>query len=172
MEQKVVWQQGSANAENLNNLATIREWWASLNGKEISWQQRIIPLSGEITELNWEPQRFDEVIMVFNLELRGITLYWEKLGDSQERNTTPHKLILDNLRQYLYIFPQSQKDVVICVGLPSIQYQTISITNPEYLYSKLGEDHILILKDIAQELEVKVTLSLDNFKQLIRELTK
>ncbi len=39
---------------------------------------------------------------------------------SQERNTTPHQLILDSLHQYLYIFLQSQQELVIFVGLPSI----------------------------------------------------
>jgi hypothetical protein len=172
MEQKVIWQQGSSNPENPSSLATIREWWTNLNGKEITWQQRIIPYSGEISEIDWEPQRFDEVVVLNKPEIRGITLYWNKISDSQERNTTPHKLILDSIHQYLYIFPQSQAEVVIRVGLPSIPYQTISLTNPQYFYNKSGQNYILLLRDATQELEVRVTLSPENFKQLIRELTK
>ncbi len=77
MEQKTIWQQGSSNPENPNYLATIREWWENLNGKEITWRQRIIPQSGEVGELDWEPQRFDEVFAIANPAIRGITLYWE-----------------------------------------------------------------------------------------------
>ncbi|WP_279605208.1 hypothetical protein [Aetokthonos hydrillicola] len=43
MKQKTVWQQGSANQDNPNNLATIREWYTYLYHREIFWQQRIIP---------------------------------------------------------------------------------------------------------------------------------
>jgi hypothetical protein len=161
MEQKTLWQQGSSNPENTN-----------LNGKEITWQQRIIPHSGEVGELDWEPQRFDEVFAINNPEIRGITLYWRKLDGAQERNTTPNKLILNSIRHYLYIFPQSQKEVVIRVGFPSIPYQTISMTNPQYSYNRSGENYTLILIDTIQQQEVKVTLSSENLKQLLRELTK
>ena len=172
MEQKTVWQQSSSNPENPHNLATIRQWWANLNGKEITWQQRIIPHSSEVNELDWEPQRFDEVFAINNPEIRGITLYWRKLDASQERNTTPNKLILDNIGQYLYIFPYSQKEVVIRVGFPSIPYQTISMKNPQYSYNQSGQNYTLILRDTTQQQEVKVTLSPENLKQLLRELTK
>ena len=172
MEQKTVWQQGSSNPENPNHLAAICQWWENLNGKEITWRQRIIPQSGEVEELDWEPQRFDEVFAIADPAIRGITLYWRKPDSIQERNTTPHKLILDSFRQSLYIFPQSQKEVVIRVGLPSIPYQTISITNPQYSYNQFGQNYILILKDATQQLEVKVNLSAENLKLLLRELTK
>ncbi|MBD2770834.1 hypothetical protein ICL16_01515 [Iningainema sp. BLCCT55] len=171
MEQKIVWQQGSGNPENPNKLAIIREWWANLSGKEITWQQRINSL-GELDKLDWEPQRFDEVFVLANPELRGITLYWRKPDSPQERNTTPHQLILDNIHQHLYIFPQSQKELVIRVGLRSHTYQTISIINPQYSYNQSGQNFILSLKDTTQQLEIKVTLSPENLKQLLREITK
>jgi len=79
---------------------------------------------------------------------------------------------MNSIRQYLYIFPQSQKEVVIRVGFPSIPYQTISMTNPQYSYNKSGENYTLILIDTIQQQEVKVTLSSENLKQLLRELTK
>ncbi|MBW4666914.1 MAG: hypothetical protein KME60_05585 [Cyanomargarita calcarea GSE-NOS-MK-12-04C] len=168
---KTVWQQSSVNPENLNNLAIIREWWANINDKEITWQQRIITQSREVDKLDWESQGFDEVFLMSNSEIRGITLYWRKADSPQERNTTPVKLILDNKCQYLYIFPQSQKELVIRVGLRLIPYQTISLINPQYSYKKFGENYLLEIRDTTQQLDVKITLSLENLKQLLRELT-
>jgi hypothetical protein len=172
MEQKIVWQQGSAHPENPDFLATIRQWWAQLNGKEIKWQQRIIPQNGDVAELDWETQRFDEVLMISQPEIRGITLYWCKPDGSGERNTTPHKLILDSHQQYLYIFPQSQKELVIRVSVPSVPYEQISMTNPQYSFNPSGQNYILTLKDVSQHIEVKVTLNSENLKQLLRELSK
>ena len=119
MQPKIVWQQGSNNPENADNFANIRQWWASLNAKEITWRQRVIPDSGNVTELNWEPQRFDEIFLISNPEIRGITLYWQKPDSSQERSTTPHKLELDNLKQKIYIYPQSNFFLIIRIS-PSI----------------------------------------------------
>lgn len=172
MEQKIVWLQGSNNPENPNYLASIREWWVNLNGKEITLAQRIALQSEELDKLNWEPQRFDEVFVIERPELRGITLYWHKPDFSQERNTTPRKLILDYLHQCLYIFPQSQKELVMRVGWRSISYQTISMLNPDYSHKKLDSNYILYFKDATQTIEVKITLSVENLKQMLLELTK
>jgi len=169
---KIIWQQGSGNPDNLQNLATIRQWWTNLNGQEITWKQRIIDPSSEVDQLDWEQKRFDEVFVIANAEIRGITLYWRKPDSPQERNTTPQKLILDSHQRYLYIFPQSQKELVIRVGFPSIPYQTISLTNPQYSYHAVGNNYILTLQDATQQLEVKVTLSPENLKQLLRQLTR
>ncbi|MDZ8055990.1 MAG: hypothetical protein RMX68_004970 [Aulosira sp. ZfuVER01] len=172
MQLKTLWQPGSGNPENPENLATIGQWWANLNGKEVTWQQRIITQNSEVEQLDWEAKRFDENFAIANPEIRGITLYWCKPDSPQERNTTPYKLILDSLHQYLYIFPQSQKELVIRVGLKTIAYQTISLTNPQYLYNPSGENYILTLQDATQQLEVKVTMSSENLKQLLRQLTR
>ncbi|OUL21259.1 hypothetical protein [Nostoc sp. 106C] len=172
MQLKTVWQSGSGDPENPQILATIGQWWTNLNSKEVTWQQRIITQNTEVDRIDWEPKRFDEKFAIANPEIRGITLYWRKPDSPQERNTTPHQLILDSLHQYLYIFPQSQKELVIRVGLPSITYQTISLTNPQYLYNPSGENHILTLQDARQQLEVKVTMSPENLKQLLRQLTR
>lgn len=125
--------------------------------------------SGEVDELNWDIQRFDEVFELKNPDLRGITLYWRKTDSEQERNTTPHQLVLDTRRQQLYIFPQSQKQLVIRVELPQIVYQTIEVKNPQIECSFLGE-HILTLRDVQQRLEVKITLSNDTLSQLKQQL--
>ncbi|MDJ0733084.1 MAG: hypothetical protein QNJ47_03210 [Nostocaceae cyanobacterium] len=168
MELKTIWQQGSNNPENPNYLATIREWWTNLQGQEIFWQQRIIPETSRVDDLDWEPQKFDELFAISNPDIRGITLYWHKPDSPQERNTTPEKLILDSLHQSLYIFPQTQKGLVIRVSLPTINYQTIQITNPKWEYQTSTEKYMLTLKDDWQKIEVKVTLNHENFKELIR----
>lgn len=172
MQLQSIWQQGSSNPDNADNLGTIRDWWQELNGKEIFWQQRLIPQDGELGKINWEKARFDEEFLIVNPQLRGITLYWQKLDSEQERNTTPTQLILDSLHQLLYIFPQSQPGLVIRVGVPVITYQTIAVTNPQWEYRTTGESCQLSLRDDSQQIEVSVTLSPENLKQLMRELLK
>lgn len=170
MQDKMVWQQGSTNPENVSNFTFISQWWTGLANKEITLAQRLMPQSGEVDKLDWQPQRFDEVFEMRNPQIRGITLYWYKPDSQQERNTTPHQLVLDTRRQQLYIFPQSQKQLVIRVGLPEILYEVIEIKDPQWQYSSVSNNHILTLRDIQQQLEVKVTLSLDNFNQLKEQL--
>lgn len=170
MQGKIVWQQSSTKPENANNLAFISQWWSSMANKQVVWRQRLIPQSGKLDELNWEPQRFDEVFELKNPQIRGITLYWRKPDSQQERNTTPHQLVLDTHRQQLYIFPQSQQQLIIRVGLPEIPYQSIEMKNPQLECSPAGENYILTLRDAQQQLEVKVTFSAENFKQLRQQV--
>lgn len=170
MQGKIIWQQSSSKPENPNNLATISQWWANLNSKEIAWRQRVIPQSGEVDELNWEAQRFDEIFELQTPQIRGITLYWRKPDAEQERSTTPHQLILDTRRQQLYVFPQSQKQIVVRVGVPEIPYQTVEMNNPQWEYIPEGKNHIFTLRDVQQQLEVKVTLSPDNLGQLKKQM--
>ena len=170
MQGKIIWQQGSNKSDNLNNFAYISQWWSSLANKDITFAQRVIPQTGEVDQLNWEAQRFDEVFEIQNPEVRGITLYWRKPDSTQERNTTAYQLVLDTRHQQLYIFPQSQKQLVMRVALPQIIYETIEMNDPQIEYYKAGENHILTLRDTQQKMEVKVTLSPDNFNQLKEQL--
>lgn len=170
MQVKTVWQQDSSNPDNAKNFATISQWWMGLNGKEITWRQRLLPPSGNASELNWEPQRFDEVFLVSSPEVRGITLYWRKPDAKDERNTTPHKLELDHLQQQLYIYPQSQREVVIRVGLPQAVYQLIKIANPQWAMASSGDQRVLILRDESQKLEIQVSLHPDSLVQLKQQL--
>jgi hypothetical protein len=124
MQPKLLWQPNSDNPDNGANFATIQQWWASLNDQKIAWRQRLIPESGNISELDWEPQRFDEVFKLQTPQIRGITLYWNKPDSDRERSTTPRKLEFDSHTQQLYIYPQSQKELVIRVGVPEIVYRT------------------------------------------------
>lgn len=170
MQAKIIWQQGSDNPDNGNNFATIKQWWENLNGQKITWRQRLIPQSGDVSELDWEAQRFDEQFQLQSPQIRGITLYWRKSDTEQERNTTPRKLELDESRQQLYIYPQSQKELVLRVGVPEIIFQKIEIQNPQWEGTNVGENYILTLRDNPQQLEIKLTLSPANLDQLKEQL--
>jgi hypothetical protein len=170
MQATTIWQQGSDNPDNGNNLAIIKQWWTNLNDKKITWRQRIIPQSGNVSELNWEPQRFDEAFKLQTPQIRGITLYWRKPDNEQERSTTPRRLELDPHSQQLYIYPQSQKELVIRVGTPEIIYQKIEVKNPEWQGTNTGDNYLLTLRDNQQKLEIKLTLTPENIAQLKQQL--
>lgn len=166
MQVKTVWQFSSSNPENADSLAAIRQWWAQLNGKEIFWQQRVLPANAEASELNWETQRFDEKFVLVHPDIRGITLYWQKPNDAKEKSTTPHKLALDNLQQQLYIFPQSQKELVMRVGLPELVYQKVTLQASQWQYN--ANTQTLTVRDGLQQLEIQIAVtpeSLANLKQ-------
>ena len=160
---KTVWQPGSNNPENADSLDNISQWWGNLNGKEISWVERLIPQIGGLSEIHWHPQRFDETFVIVNPEIREDTLYWYKRGSPVQRNNTVQKLELDNLLQQLYIYPQLESEMVICVGFPEVKYQTLELNNPEIA---LGGDNILLLWEADRELEIKISLSDENFAKL------
>ncbi len=166
MQLQTIWQLGSNNPENPNNLDTIRQWWTALEGTEITWRQRLIPDSGYISELDWEPQKFDEIFPISQPEIRGITLYWRKPNSPTESNTTVQKLELHHTRQELYIFPKSQQQLVIRVALPEVKYQRIEINNPEILV----ENNILLFQDVKQLLEVQIKLTPEQLNQLKEKL--
>ncbi|MEG5041460.1 MULTISPECIES: hypothetical protein [unclassified Microcoleus] len=160
---KTVWQSGSSHPENGDNLHNISEWWGNLNGKEISWVERLIPQIGGLSEIHWHPQRFDETFVIVNPEIREQTLYWSTPDSPVQRNNTVDKLELDNLQQQLYIYPQLESELVIRVGIPEVKYQTLELNNPEIA---LGEDNMLLLWESDQELEIKIYFSHENFAKL------
>lgn len=168
MQGKVVWQQDSSDPNNASYFAEISQWWAGLNSQEITWQQRLIAESGPANELNWEPQRFDETFQILSPEVRGITLYWHKLDAKEERNTTPHKLELDAVQQTLYIYPQTQRGIVIRVTLPQVVYQQITVSQPQFTLTQPTTGPVLLVRDEAQRLEIQIQLSsaaLDTLRQ-------
>ncbi|MGK7874562.1 MAG: hypothetical protein AB4426_15010 [Xenococcaceae cyanobacterium] len=170
METKIIWQQNSSYPDNADNFATISQWWENLNGQEIAFAQRLIPTSGNLDEIDWESQRFDEKFALQMPQIRGITLYWQKPDSEEERNITADKLELDTARQQLYIYPQSQPQLVIRVGIPEIIYQTIELKDPQIAGTSVGENCILLLRDRQQQLEVKLTLSRKSLGQLLENL--
>jgi len=160
---KTVWQSGSTHPENAENLDNISQWWGNLNGKEISWVERLIPQIGGLSEIHWHPQRFDERFVIVNPEIREETLYWYIPDSPVQRNNTVDKLELDNLQQQLYIYPQLESELVIRVGIPEVKYQTLELNNPEIAW---GEDNMLLLWEADQELEIKICFSNENIAKL------
>jgi hypothetical protein len=170
MQARTLWQQNSDTPENVNNFAIIQQWWVSLHDKKITWRPRIIPQTGDVSQLDWESQRFDEEYKLQMPQIRGITLYWHKPGSEKESSTTPRKLELDANKQQLYVYPKSQPELVIRIGIPEIIYQKIEIKNPHWQSTTAGESYILILQDKQQQLEIKLTLSPENLNQLKEQL--
>ncbi|MBD1883952.1 hypothetical protein [Microcoleus vaginatus] len=160
---KTVWQSGSSHPENADNLHNISEWWGNLNGKEISWVERLIPQIGGLSEIHWHPQRFDETFVIVNPEIREQTLYWYTPDSPLQRHNTVDKLELDNLQQQLYIYPHLESELVIRVGIPEVKYQTLELNNPEIA---LREDNMLLLWESDQELEIKIYFSHENIAKL------
>jgi hypothetical protein len=151
----ITWQSGNSNPESVENFETIRQWWRSLSGKEIVLRQRILSTTGDVRELDWEPQRFDETFAIANPDVRGITLYWSKPGMPDERNTTVCQLQLDLKRQQLYIYPQSQPTLVMQMGIVALKYQTLTLREAEIF---VENNQTLILRDTTRLVEVKLKL--------------
>jgi hypothetical protein len=170
MPTKIVWQQDSSDSENISNFAVIKQYWADLNSQKITWQQRLIPESGKIDEISWEPQQFDEKFAPQLPEIRGITLYWYKPDSDVERSITAKKLEFDTARQKLYIYPQSQPQLVIRVGKPDIIYQTIELKDPLIAGTSVGDNCVLLMRDSKQQIEIKLTLSRDGLGKLLENL--
>jgi hypothetical protein len=166
MVNKLIWQQNSTSPDSAESLAQIAQWWAGLDKQEVSWQQRLLTTE----ELNWETQKFDEKFAIQAPQLRGITIFWRKLGITEERNITAAKLELDLNRSKLYIYPQSQAQVVICVSIPQIVYQTIEVNNPQIATMARSDGRLLLLRDTQQQLELKITLDRAKLAELINNL--
>lgn len=168
----ITWEQGSPNPDNAQNFATISQWWAGMQGKEIAWKQRV--LTGLAQELDWEPARFDEKFTLYTSQIRGITLYWrrENKPEAIEKNSTAAKLELDTQQQQLYIYPQSQKELVIRIGIPEIIYQEYTINNPQIALGGGGDQYTLLLRDAKQQMEIKVILDRANLQLLQTKLAQ
>lgn len=166
----LIWQQNSSQPDNGDNLKAIANWWSELAGKEVAWQQRLIPASGNLEDLDWQPQKFDDKFVLEAPQVRGITLYWRNHQVTDERNITPNKLHLDTTKQRLYVFPQSQSQVVISVSLPVTVYQQLNLVNPQIAASIKNGQGIILLRDDTEKLEVKVALSQSQINQLLDQL--
>ena len=164
-----LWQQNSSQPDNRENLAAIAQWWSNLAGQEILWQQRLIPASGDLQDLDWQPQKFDQKLILQAPQLRGITLYWRN-NNTDERNITPQKLQLNIAKQQLYVFPQTQSQVVISVSLPQTVYQKLNLSNPQIAATIKDGNGIILLRDETEKLEIKVTLDSARVNQLLDRL--
>ena len=168
MSNYLIWQQHSNDISNADNLKAIAQWWSSLTQKEVVWQQRLI--SDNLQDIDWQPERFDEKLILQTPQLKGITLYWRSDKYKDERNITANKLQLDIAQQRLYIFPQSQSQVVIRIALPEIVYQKLDISDPQMAATVKNDRGVVLLRDEEQKLEIKLTLSQDKLNQLLNLL--
>jgi hypothetical protein len=166
----LVWQQNSSNPNNAENLAAIASWWSSLDGKEISWQQRLIPESRDLGEIDWNPQKFDEKFVINKPQLRGLTVYWHHPQGERERNITARKLELNVVDRKLDIYPESQTQVVICVSLPEIVYQQINLNNPQVAATNTKDGCLLLMRDRDRKLEIKVALDRQKITQILNSI--
>jgi len=169
MSNDLIWQQNSNDSGNADNLATIALWWSELTGKEVVWQQRLLSADLDLGDLDWQPQKFDEKLILAAPAIRGITLYWRN-QNMDERNITPSKLLLNATKQKLYIFPQSQSQVVISVSLPVTVYQKLNLLNPQIAATIKDGQGIILLRDATEKVEVTVTLSQPQITQLLDRL--
>jgi hypothetical protein len=158
---RIIWEQGSSDSANPENFATISQWWASMDGQEVSWRQRLIS-----SEISWEPARFDEKFILRQPQIRGITVYWRRDDVKEEKGSTAAKLELDTLQQQLYIYPQSQRELVIRVGIPELIYQKFSLTDPQLEVA----GNVLVFRDTEQLVEVSITMSEALWQQLQQSL--
>ena len=162
----VVWRYGDSDPANPAHFETISQWWSRLNGQTITWRQRLMDQTTDPRELDWDVERFDEQFVCQGAEIRGISLYWYKLGQEAERNSTPEKLELDTLHQHLYIYPKSQPDLVIRVGLPEVTYQTVKMVASDSEVT-IGQGVCrLSLVDKTQGLKVEVELGAEQLYAL------
>lgn len=172
MPTSLIWQSANINPSNADNLAIISQWWQDLNLKEILWQQRLIPDQGTVEDINWDSQGFDEKFLLQMPQIRGITLYWHKSTFADERSMTPKQLILDREQEQLYIYPQSQPSLVIRVTKPHLVYQKIQLNNPLMVGKKSENEYILLIRDKEQQIEVKINLSPENYRQFLENMAE
>ncbi|PNW34569.1 UNVERIFIED_CONTAM: hypothetical protein BEN50_18125 [Euhalothece sp. KZN 001] len=166
----ITWLQGGSDPNNGSKFEMIRDWWGKLSGKEVVVAQRLIPDNGEVSQINWDRQKFDDQLVMFNSEIRGITLYWQKSLSGEERSFTPYKLELDTIQEKLYIYPQSQRQVVIQVGVPNVNYTTVSLQDPELLVTGSGEEKVLLMRDRDRQIAIQLPLNattLNRLKELL-----
>jgi hypothetical protein len=171
MDSTITWTLGSSDPDAEANLARIAQWWTSLAGQEIIWQQRPIDENTGRDAIDWNKQALDETLSIQNPTLRGITLYWFKPNSPEERNISVGYLRLDLFNQKLDVMPSSGRNYQLRITLPKIVYQKIQITDPQFgsLIQPNG-DAVLLFRDEKQRLEIQVDLSAANVDLLKQKL--
>ena len=170
MSNNLIWQQNSSEPHNRENLSAIAEWWSNLEDQEIAWQQRLIPEGSNLQNIDWQQQKFDEKFVLLTPQLRGITIFWRNNKAKEERNITPSKLQLNLTKQQLYVFPQSQSQVVISIKLPETVYQKLNLQNPQIAATFKDGNGIILLRDETKNLEITLTLDQERLNQLRERL--
>lgn len=164
------WLYGSNEPNNPEQFELIRQWWLGLAGQPVTWRQRLLDGGREARDLDWAPERFDEEFELGTTDVRGITFYCQKSGNAIERNHTPQRLELDIAHDQLYLFPQSQPDVVIRVGRPTVDFQTLNFNDPQVDVATGSGRCWLTLTDVKEQITVRVSLSAEALYALKKQL--
>ncbi len=171
MDSTITWTLGSSDPDAEANLARIAQWWTSLAGQEIIWQQRPIDENTGRDAIDWNKQVLDETLSIQNPTLRGITLYWFKPNSPEERNISVGYLRLDLFNQKLDVMPSSGRSYQIRITLPKIVYQKIQVTDPQFgSIIQSNGDAVLLFRDEKQRLEIQIDLSAVNIDLLKQKL--
>ena len=171
MDSTITWTLGSTDPDAEANLARIAQWWTSLAGQEIIWQQRPIDENTSREAIDWNKQALDETFSIQNPTLRGITLYWFKTNSPEERNISVGYLRLDLFNQKLDVIPSSGRNYQLRITLPKIVYQKIQVTDPQFgSIIQPNGDVVLLFRDEKQRLEIQVDLSAINVDLLKQKL--
>ena len=172
MDSTITWTLGSTEPDAEANLARIAQWWTSLAGQEIIWQQRPLTENCDRNAIDWNKQALDETFAIQTPSLRGITLYWYKPNSPDERNISVSYIQLDLFNQQLDILPSSGRSYQLRVTLPKIFYQKMQITDPQFgSVIQPNGDAVLLFRDEAQRLEIQIDLSAENVDLLKQKLS-
>ena len=171
----IIWQFGSEDPENSKNFNTIATWWKALQTQTVLWKQRLIPEEGDI---GWSPQKYDDTFMLFEVDVRGITLYWRKEDVDEMSGITPAKLEFVPALQRLYAYPERQSSLVICVEIPEPIHQTFTMENPGWFSEKKTDrsgnvtGYLLIARDHVGHTELNITLDKENLESLQQAISE
>lgn len=172
MESTITWQLGSTDPDAEANLARIAQWWVSLAGQEIIWQQRPITDNTNREAIDWSKQALDETFTIQNPSLRGITLYWYRPNSPDERNISVGYLQLDLFNQQLDVLPSSGRSYQLRITLPKIVYQKIQLDDPQFgSLTQPNGDTVLLFRDEKQRLEIQINLSAINTNLLQQKIS-
>ncbi|MFN3360782.1 MAG: hypothetical protein ACK421_05050 [Pseudanabaenaceae cyanobacterium] len=164
MEPIVFWQPGEPDSEI--KLGEIKAWWQNLTGKTVLWQQRPLPEDRDLTKINWELRKLDEEFTPIKMDLRGITLYWQRSTDASEHGLTPSALKLDRQAQTLDVLPDSTRNYVVRVTSKEAVYQVIRLSYPQIEF----RGTTLLFKDEATMTAVEVELTAEQRQQIVTQL--
>jgi hypothetical protein len=172
MESVIKWSAASGDADNEANLAAIADWWASLSGLDIIWQQR--ELSSEATGIDWTIQNLDERFKIMSPVLKGITLFWRKPdqpANQDDRNITVSSLELDLNAQTLTAMPASGRQYLFRIISPKVVYRQMKLANPRVGTLRTPDGGaILLCQDDNQALEVQIVLDAESRARLLASL--
>ncbi len=172
----ITWKAQSQEPENANNFTIIANWWKSLEKKDLLWKQRLVPETGDI---DWDPQRFDDTFSCMAPDVRGITLYWKQKDAPHEKNMTPAKLEFNPTRQHLFVYPESQQDLIVSVEVPGVVRETLHMQNPAWFSERIVDDggqvagYQFMIHDTTNLVEIQIDMdesSLNYLKNVISDL--